>query len=184
MQLEHCLIFLDEEAEVPAQEAGMIADLPLKEGQNINKSEQVAQIDDSIPKMALNVAKFKYAAEKVKADNNIPEQFATASAKVAKAAYDVDVHANDRTPNTVPQVILNEKLLEYEKMMMSIENAQDGPNHRPAADGRRPGRNGRLANEPRTPPTAFAVGRTGPQDLPPRGRMGAAGRTGGARGAA
>src|SRR5437016_3919970 len=47
--LSHCLVSLIQEAQIPAQEQGVIKSLNVREGQAVKKGEVIAQIDDAIP---------------------------------------------------------------------------------------------------------------------------------------
>ncbi len=66
ISVEHCDVKLDEEAEVPAQEAGVIMKINIREGDQIPVGGTMAQIDDAqAQKQRKNAtAEFKGAQEK------------------------------------------------------------------------------------------------------------------------
>jgi macrolide-specific efflux system membrane fusion protein len=122
--LDHCLISLIEEAEVPAQELGVLKEIKFKEGQAVAAGDLLAQIDDAKARMEVTVAKAKLAAAKVKADDDINVRYAKAKAEAAKAGYERNAAANRNVPNSVPAELLTEKLMEYTEATLGIEKAQ------------------------------------------------------------
>ena len=67
--IEDCSIVPDEQAEISAQEAGVLTAIPTKDGGNVKKNDVIVQIDDVIPKMQIEVAVAKMAAAKEEAEN-------------------------------------------------------------------------------------------------------------------
>ena len=98
--------------------------IPVREGQQVAAGDLLAQIDDAIPRMQYNVARFKLEVAKKQAADDIDVRFATAAAAVAKADYELAVEANQKVPGTVPQAKVRELLLEHRKMELSIEKAK------------------------------------------------------------
>ena len=123
-KVDHCLISLIEEAEVPAQEAGELKEINFKEGQDVVAGDLLAQIDDAKPRLELKVAKAKLAVAKEKAADDINVRYAKAKADVAKADYLVNDDANRKVPNSVPAEVLRGKLMEYTEAKLGIEKAQ------------------------------------------------------------
>ncbi len=122
--LDNCIIFLDEEAKVPAQEGGVIDKLYVQEGQTVKSKEPLVQIDDSIPRQQVNVAIAEWNAAKVKAENQVPRDYAIASREVAYQKLKIDRDANRRVPGTVPAVQIKETELECTQMELSIKKAE------------------------------------------------------------
>ena len=96
MTVPNCLLALDAEATVPAQEAGVLMKIPVREGQQVAAGDLLAQIDDAIPQMQYNVACYKLEVAKKQAADDIDVRFATAAAAVAKADYDQAEDANEK----------------------------------------------------------------------------------------
>lgn len=69
--LPGCLVSLIEEAEVPAQEAGKLESINVREGQQVAVGELLGQIDDGAAKIALEVANLQLAVAAEKAGNDI-----------------------------------------------------------------------------------------------------------------
>jgi multidrug efflux pump subunit AcrA (membrane-fusion protein) len=112
-----------EEAQVPAQEAGVLMKILVKEGDEVTAGKLLAQIDDAIPRAQQDVAEFKLKAANQQANDDIDIRFATASAEVAKAEYKQALESNRQVPGSVTQSELLRRALEWEKMKLSIEKA-------------------------------------------------------------
>jgi multidrug efflux pump subunit AcrA (membrane-fusion protein) len=122
--LEECHIYLDNKVDVPAQEAGVIKELFVKEGQAIKPGEKLVQIEDDIPRQQLCIAEAKLKASEEQAKNPIPKQYAEASLLVAKATYESALAANKKVPGTFPDVKLKEFFLKCQEMDLSIQKAE------------------------------------------------------------
>ena len=123
-KFEQCLVLLIDEAEVPAQEAGVLKTLLVKEGQQVTAGELLSQIDDAKTKMELKVAVAKLAVAKEKSADDINIRYSKASAEVAKADYLINREANDKVPGSVPAEALRERLMKYTESMLAIEKAK------------------------------------------------------------
>jgi multidrug resistance efflux pump len=122
--LKDCLIGLDEEAEVPAQEAGVLIELPADEGDFVKADDLLAKIDDRLPLMEYRVAKNKWDVSKLEAKNDTNVRFAKAATEVALADCRRDASANRDVKTAVPQADVEKHILEYQKSQMTIEVAK------------------------------------------------------------
>lgn len=121
--IDGCILFLADEAKVPAQEAGLIDKMFVTEGQEVKAGEQLVQIDDSIPKQQVNIAVAEFDAAKKQAETQVPRKYAVASLAVAEAQVRISEESNARVPNTVTRAELNKQHLECTQMQLSIEKA-------------------------------------------------------------
>jgi multidrug efflux pump subunit AcrA (membrane-fusion protein) len=124
VRLPDCVISCEDEVLVPAQEAGALKELPVKDGQHVKKGDLLAQIDDMIPQAQVEVAKAKLQAAQAEATSDIALRYATAAAATAKADYEQNREANDRYAGTIPQARLRELLLKAREMELTIEKAE------------------------------------------------------------
>jgi macrolide-specific efflux system membrane fusion protein len=123
-KVEQCTIAIIDEAEVPAQEPGVLEKVLVKEGQQVTAGELLAKIDDAKPQMELRVAQAKLDVAKEKASDDVNIRYATASEMVADANYRISDEANKKVPGAVPAMVLRELLLEVKKASLGIEQAQ------------------------------------------------------------
>ncbi len=119
-----CTLVPDEEAEIPAQEAGVLTKILVREGEQVSGKQLLAQIDDIIPRTQRDVADFKRQAATKKSEDDVDIRFAQAAAEVAEKDYEVGVDANKKVPGTMTQSEVLRRLLDWHKMELSIEKAK------------------------------------------------------------
>jgi len=122
--VSRCLVSLSEEAQVPAQEAGLLVTIAAREGQQVSVGDVLGQIDATQAEVDQRVAKLQFSVAQEKAGNDINLRFARAAADVAKAEYDVNTTINRQSPKTVPDVELNRLRLVWQKATLQIEQSQ------------------------------------------------------------
>jgi multidrug efflux pump subunit AcrA (membrane-fusion protein) len=122
--IQNCELKPDDEAQIPAQEAGVLTKILVREGEQAAAGQLLAQIDDAIPRAQQDVAKYKLDVAKKQAEDDVDVRFATAAAAVAKADYDQAMDANKSLDHTVPQAEVRRRLLDWHKMILSIEKAK------------------------------------------------------------
>jgi multidrug efflux pump subunit AcrA (membrane-fusion protein) len=122
--LENCYVTQIEEVQVPAQEAGVLKELAVKEGDMVQQGQPIGQIDDVEARMQQRVAAYELRVAKEKADSDVNIRYSKASADVAKAEYDQAVEANRRLPGTKPMAEVRRLELKWKESNLSIEQAQ------------------------------------------------------------
>jgi multidrug efflux pump subunit AcrA (membrane-fusion protein) len=121
--IRSCMLVPEEEAQLPAQEAGVLVKILVREGKEAKAGQLLAQIDDAIPQAQRDVAKYKLAAAQRQAEDDIDIRFATKSAAVAAKEYEQALETNQQARGAVTQSEILRRLLEWEKMKLSIEKA-------------------------------------------------------------
>ena len=74
--LTSCLVTLIDEVEVPAEEQGVLKEIPVKEGDKIKEGELMAQIDDKQAQAMAVVAQCKLDVAKEEASNDVNKRYA------------------------------------------------------------------------------------------------------------
>jgi multidrug efflux pump subunit AcrA (membrane-fusion protein) len=121
--LTHCLVSPKQEAQVPAQEAGVIVSIKVTEGQFVKKGDILAQIDDTIPQAEKKKAAAEQAAATEKANSDVNIKYATAAAGVAEFTYRKNKEAFDNVKNSVPWVEIKRLELDWTRALFQIEQA-------------------------------------------------------------
>ncbi|HUT11173.1 MAG TPA: HlyD family efflux transporter periplasmic adaptor subunit [Thermoguttaceae bacterium] len=122
--LENCLLALIDEADVPAQQAGLLMDIPVEKGQPVSAHELLAQIDDRLAKRQVEVAESKLTVAEKEAANKIHIDYATASTEVARQEHQMAVDANERARGTVPLAEVHRLMLKWKESYFSIKQAE------------------------------------------------------------
>lgn len=121
--MPNCLVMLIDEAEIPAQEAGVLAEIKVREGATVKAGDLLARIDDRRNQLEKQLAEHEYYATLEKANNDINVRFAKAAADVADAENKASEEANRRVPNSVSQAEMRKLQLEHRKAILQIEQS-------------------------------------------------------------
>jgi len=122
--ISHCLVSLVEEAQVPAQEAGVLRSVEVREGQQVPNNGLLGRIDDQRAQMQHKVADFELKVAHERAANDIEVRYAKAAASVAEAEHQQSVDANEKMPGTVPRAELRRLLLTHRRSTLQIEQSE------------------------------------------------------------
>ena len=124
--LDGCRIELkgEDEIRIPAQESGVLLEMPLKEGSRVSKGDLLAVIDDREAKAAVTVAEFALQSAVQRANETIEIRYAQAAEAVAKVDVDQDLKANRDHPGAIPEIEIRRKKLDLERSTLQIEKAQ------------------------------------------------------------
>lgn len=117
IRLTHCLVSLIEDVEVPAEKAGVLKTLQVREGDYLERDAAVAVIDDRQAKRILESARADYEAAQIKAENQLAIEYAEATHRTAAAELKIAESANKALAKTVGAV-------EVEKLRLSSEQAR------------------------------------------------------------
>jgi multidrug efflux pump subunit AcrA (membrane-fusion protein) len=121
---EFWVLTLLNEAQVPAEEAGVLVELPATEGRQVATGDLLARIDDVTAKMAVTVAGLNLDVANEQANDDVNVRHAKAAAEVAQAEYQKAWEANKRAPGSYSEIELRKLGLEWKRASLAIEKAQ------------------------------------------------------------
>lgn len=121
--VESVVLRLLEEAEVPAQEAGVVINVAVREGQRVKQGELLAQIDDQVPKLAADAAKAKYDITHEKATNDVKVRYAQKALEVSEAELHRSNESIEKFAKSVSQSQLDVERLTVQKNRLESEQA-------------------------------------------------------------
>ncbi len=124
VEVQPVVLRLLSEAEVPAQEAGVITKLAVREGQRVKRGELLAQIDDQVARMAERAADLAYQATEAKANNDIELRYATKALEVSEAELRRSTESIERFAKSVSQSQIDVEQLTVEKNRLETEQAR------------------------------------------------------------
>ncbi len=121
-----CLLETIDDVQVPAQEAGVIVALRVKEGMQVtaNDPEPLARIDDSKARMAKLVAEAEKKVADKKAKSEVNVEYAKAAERVARKVVESYEKANEKSPGSKPQVEIERVRLDHERTQWQIRQAE------------------------------------------------------------
>jgi multidrug efflux pump subunit AcrA (membrane-fusion protein) len=124
VEVESVVLRLIEEAEVPAQESGVVTDVKVREGQRVKQGELLTQIDDQVPRLALDAAKAKYDIARAKATNDVRIRYTKKSLEVSEAELRRSTDSIQRFAKSVSQSQLDVEELTVQKNRLEAEQAE------------------------------------------------------------
>jgi macrolide-specific efflux system membrane fusion protein len=124
IEVESVVLRLFEEAEVSAQEAGLVTGVAAHEGQRVKQGELLAQIDDQVPRLAADAAKAKYDISREKATNDVKIRYAQKALEVSEAELRRSMDSVQKFPKSVSQSQLDVEQLTVQKNRLEAEQAE------------------------------------------------------------
>jgi macrolide-specific efflux system membrane fusion protein len=124
LEVQSVVLRLLAEADVPAQEAGVLTAVAVREGQAVKQGALLAQIDDQVAQMAERAAQLKYDVARAKATNDVQIRFARKAAEVAEAELHRSTESVSRFAKSVSQSQLDVERLNVEKTRLEAEQAE------------------------------------------------------------
>ncbi len=124
--LDGCRIELigEDEIRIPAQESGVLIEMPVKEGSRVSKGDLLATVDDREAKAAVTVARYALQSAVQRANETIEIRYAQAAEAVAKVDVEQDEKANLDHPGAIPEIEIRRKKLDLERSTLQIEKAR------------------------------------------------------------
>jgi macrolide-specific efflux system membrane fusion protein len=122
--VESVVLRLLEEAEVPAQEGGLLTEVAVREGQPVKKGKLLAQIDDQVARLAAEAAQSQYEIAQAKATNDVRIRFAKKALEVSQAELRRSTESIERFAKSVSQSQLDVEKLTVERNQLESEQAE------------------------------------------------------------
>lgn len=114
----------EDDVRIPAQQAGVLMEMPVTEGSQVSQGDLLALIDDREAKAALQVAIYGLQSAEQKAKEDIEIRYAQAAAAVAEVDLRQDQKANLAQPGAIPDIEIRRKSLDHKRATLQIEKAQ------------------------------------------------------------
>jgi multidrug resistance efflux pump len=124
VQLSRCLVSLIEDVQVPALEAGPLAEVHVGEGALVRQGERLATIDDRHAQLQKLAAERERDAARARADNDIEVQYSQAAFEVADAELRQNEEINARAPGSVPVAELRRLKLTRRRAELQIDKSR------------------------------------------------------------
>lgn len=117
IEIRDARISLADQRLLAGGQTGLIAEVGVREGDQVATGQVLATLDDRVPRANLAVVTKE-------ADNDIDVRFARKAAEVAKTEYRQAVAANDLEPQTFSEIEVEKLKLEQERSLLQIEVAE------------------------------------------------------------
>ncbi len=124
VEVESVVLRLLEEAEVPAQEGGIVTAVAVREGQRVKQGELLSQIDDQVARLAADAAKAQYDIARAKATNDVRIRFAKKALEVSEAELRRSMESIERFAKSVSQSQIDVEELTVQRNRREAEQAE------------------------------------------------------------
>ena len=124
LEVESAVLRLLEEAEVPAQEAGVVTAVEVREGQRVKQGELLTQVDDQIARLAAEAAQAQYEIAHAKATNDVRIRYAKKALEVSAAELRRSTESIERFAKSVSQSQLDVEELTVQRNRLEAEQAE------------------------------------------------------------
>jgi multidrug efflux pump subunit AcrA (membrane-fusion protein) len=122
--LERCLVSVVAEAKVPAREAAVLVELPVREGMVVAKGDVIGRLADDQPRMERKRAAAEHEQALAKATSDVDERYAVAAEEAAEKAHLKAEQSHRNVQGAVTEVERDRLRLEWQKTELQIEQAQ------------------------------------------------------------
>ncbi len=112
------------EAEVPARQTGVLAEIAVEEGAAVKTGELLAMLDDRAAKLAVAKAELERAQVHAKATNELRIKYADKALEVARAEMKRSSESNDKFARSISQSQLDVERLTVEKLELERRQAE------------------------------------------------------------
>jgi len=112
------------EAEVPARQTGVLAEIAVEEGATVKAGDLLATLDDRAAKLAVAKAELERAQVHAKATNELRIEYADKALEVARAEMKRSSESNDKFARSISQSQLDVERLTVEKLELERRQAE------------------------------------------------------------
>lgn len=110
------VVRVTEQVKLPAEEAGVLSHLAVKEGSQVRAGQQIGKIDDREIQLQMKAANFAYGAAVKRCNDKVDIEYADAGAAVAKEDYLELQETNTLADKAITDSDLRRAKLEWRKM--------------------------------------------------------------------
>ncbi|HUY35513.1 MAG TPA: HlyD family efflux transporter periplasmic adaptor subunit [Pirellulales bacterium] len=122
--VEECDVHLKDDVAVAAQEAGILTEINVREGNTIEEGDLLAKINDSKAQMAKLVAQAEHKVALAEAESDVSIRYSEKAAEVAWADHNLHALANTKQKNSTPLAEMMKLKLQAQKGDLEIEKAE------------------------------------------------------------
>jgi RND family efflux transporter MFP subunit len=124
IQVDSVLVTLIEQVDVPAQEAGVLANVAVREGQLVTVGTMLARIEDAEAQLDMKKAELEVEIARRESKNDVKVRFAEKSYEVANAEWKRSVESVEKYRKSVSQSELDRLRLLVEQATLEVEQAK------------------------------------------------------------
>lgn len=124
IEIDSAFVRLIEQVEVPAREAGVLAEIAVREGQTVAEGALLARIEDREPSLLKERAAVEREIAASEAKNDVRVRFAKKSLQVAQAELQRATESVQKYDKSVSETEIDHLRLTAERSALEVEQAQ------------------------------------------------------------
>jgi len=125
LHIDSVVLSLIDQVEVSARQAGVLDEIPVAEGQAVEKGQLLARLEDTEAKLALAKTKLQADIAKKEAESDVKIRYAKKSLDVAAAEEKRALDSSGKFKQSVSQTELDELRLAKERAALEAEQAAE-----------------------------------------------------------
>jgi len=122
--IDRCQVFLIQDVEVPAEQAGRLVRVDVREKDIVEPGDLLAQIDDRQAQLQKTAAELERNAAQTRADDDIEVRFSIKSFELADAELNQDLEINRTSRGVIPEAELRRKRLAKHRAELQIDRSK------------------------------------------------------------
>ena len=119
-----CNVVNAKQAELSPREPGILKEDPIGVGEHVKAHQLVLQLDDTKAQQELLVARAKFDAAKIKADDDVNILYSQSAFEYAKKELDYNKKSNHDVPGSVPKAKIEEFELKCIETTLAVKKAK------------------------------------------------------------
>ena len=124
IRIPSAVVKISDSVKIPAEHAGVLVQLQIREGQLVQRNQLIGRVDDSQLRLRQAKARLENQIAQVAAENDVDIRFSEKSKEVAQSDVARSNRANARVPNSISASRLERQILERDRTTLQMEQAQ------------------------------------------------------------
>ncbi len=124
LTIDAALLTIAEQAEVPARDAGLLAEISVREGQIVKVGDPLVRLEDADAKLAHAKALIDVQRAKNLAGNDIKLRLAQKESEYVKAEYQRATQSEEKLPGSVSNAERDRLRLQAQRAVLEVEQAE------------------------------------------------------------
>lgn len=124
IEIPSALVTLIDQRDVPAEEAGVLAAVDVREGQMVEQGDPLARIVDTEARIAADLARIELEIAAKDVENDVDIRFARKSVDVAKAELQRSLDSVQKYPKSISDSELDRLRLVVQRASLEVEQAE------------------------------------------------------------
>ena len=122
--IPYCQVLLIHDTDVPAQEAGLLVSLQVTEGDEVRRSDLLAQIDDRQSLLDKLAAELERDVAQARADDDIDVRYSKKSAELAEQELRQSLGINRKSPGALPVAEVRRQQLAKARADLQVDRSR------------------------------------------------------------